>query len=66
MKQLCHLQVDELVVTDTSLPNEPVPPIAVAKTLHYMDHVWVYWSTRKKDLLPKLGNHWVGPCKLLK
>lgn len=27
--------------------------------------VWVDWPKNKKDLLPKLSNHWVGPCKVL-
>lgn len=47
------------------LPEEPVTPLTVAKTLVYRDHVWVYWSTRKKDPFSKLSNHWVGPCKVL-
>lgn len=28
-------------------------------------HAWVYRPIHKKDLLPKLSNHWVWPCKVL-
>lgn len=40
-------------------------PCCCGQDFALWNHVWVYWPTHKKDLLPKLSKQWVGLCKVL-